>query len=153
MILTLGVTVPHGWRTGATADGRRARTPVSDSMSPTNGADRKGPTAVLKSASKIDMIRIMQGGILNLKFSKAALEGDRALRKFAQLVRTYLVDLRGLELQINAVDAATLRDAQKHPERYSDLIIRVAGYSARFVELAREMQDDLIARTEHSTVV
>jgi formate C-acetyltransferase len=150
MILTLGVTVPHGWRTGATADGRRATTPVSDSMSPTNGADRNGPTAVLKSASKIDMVRIMQGGILNLKFSKAALEGDRALRKFAQMVRTYLVDLKGIELQANVVDAATLREAQKNPEENADLIIRVAGYSARFVELAREMQDDLIARTEHS---
>lgn len=152
MILTLGVTVPHGWKTGATADGRGATTPVSDSMSPTNGADRNGPTAVLKSASKIDMVRMMQGGILNLKFSKAALEGDRALRKFAHLVRTYLVDLKGIELQANVIDAMTLRDAQKHPENHPDLIIRIAGYSARFVELAREMQDDIIARTEHSMV-
>lgn len=152
MILTLGVTVPHGWRTGATADGRMARSPVSDSMSPTNGADRKGPTAVLKSASKIDMVRMMQGGILNLKFSKTALEGEGALRKFAQMVRTYLVDLRGIELQVNVVDAETLRDAQRYPENYADLIIRIAGYSARFVELAREMQDDIIARTEHSAV-
>ena len=152
MILTLGVTVPHGWRTGATADGRKAGTPVSDSMSPVNGADKNGPTAVLKSASKIDMIRIMQGGILNLKFAQTALDGERALRKFAHLVRTYLVDLKGIELQVNVVDAEVLRKAQKHPEKYADLIIRVAGYSARFVELAREMQDDLIARTEHSMV-
>jgi formate C-acetyltransferase len=151
-ILTLGSTVPHGWRTGATADGRKAKTPVSDSMSPTNGADKNGPTAVLKSASKIDQIRIMQGNVLNLKFSRTALEGDMALRKFVQLVRTYLIDLKGMELQVNVVDAATLRDAQRHPEKYQDLIIRVAGYSARFVELAKELQDDLIARTEHSMI-
>jgi len=152
MILTLGSTVPHGWKTGATADGRNARTPVSDSMSPANGADKIGPTAVLKSASKIDQIRIMQGNVLNLKFSKSSLEDERALRKFTQLVRTYLVDLRGLELQVNVVDANTLREAQKHPEKYSDLIIRVAGYSARFVELAKEMQEDIIARTEYETI-
>lgn len=151
-ILTLGSTVPHGWKTGATADGRNARTPVSDSMSPTNSADKVGPTAVLKSASKIDQIRIMQGNVLNLKFSKSVLEDKRALRKFAQLVRTYLVDLKGLELQVNVVDANTLREAQKHPEKHSDLIIRVAGYSARFVELAKEMQDDVIARTEYETI-
>lgn len=152
MILTLGSTVPHGWRTGATADGRKAKTPVSDSMSPTNGADKNGPTAVLKSASKIDQIRIMQGNVLNLKFSKSVFKGREALRKFVQLVRTYLVDLKGMELQVNVVDAATLREAQKNPEKYKDLIIRVAGYSARFVELAKELQDDIIARTEHGDI-
>jgi len=152
LILTLGSTVPHGWRTGATADGRKAKTPVSDSMSPTNGADKNGPTAVLKSASKIDQIRTMQGNILNLKFNRSILEDERALRKFALMIRTYLVDLKGLEVQVNVIDSKTLRDAQKHPEKYKDLIIRVAGYSARFVELAKEMQDDIIARTEHEAL-
>jgi len=151
-IITLGITIPFGWTTGATANGRNAKTPISDSMGPTNGADKNGPTAVLKSASKIDQIRMMQANILNLKFSKSALQDERSLRKFVQLVRTYLVDLKGQELQVNVVDANTLREAQKHPEEYLDLIIRVAGYSARFVELAKEMQNDLITRTEHETI-
>lgn len=151
-ILTLGATVPHGWKTGATADGRKATTPVSDSMSPTNGADHQGPTAVLKSASKIDQIRIMHGNILNLKFSRTALDGSHSRVKLAQLLKTYLVNLKGMEVQVNVVDSKILKLAQKNPEEYRDLIIRVAGYSARFVELAREMQDDLIARTEHQVV-
>jgi pyruvate formate-lyase/glycerol dehydratase family glycyl radical enzyme len=152
MILTLGATVPHGWKTGATADGRKATMPVSDSMSPSNGADKEGPTAVLKSASKIDQTRLMEGNVLNLKFSRTALDGDEALHKFADLVCAYLIDLKGQEVQVNVVDGATLRDAQKHPENYQDLVIRVAGYSARFVELDKELQDDIIRRTEHQTV-
>lgn len=151
-ILTLGSTVPHGWKTGATADGRKATMPVSDSMSPTNGADHEGPTAVLKSASKIDQIRTMQGNILNLKFSRTAVDSLEARMKLAQLLRTYLVNLKGMEVQINVVDSKILRMAQIKPEEYRDLIIRVAGYSARFVELAKELQDDIIARTEHEEV-
>ncbi len=151
-ILTLGATVPHGWKTGATADGRKATTPVSDSMSPTNGVDHQGPTAVLKSASKIDQIRIMHGNILNLKFSRTALDSAQARLKLAQLLRTYLVNMKGMEVQVNVVDSKVLKSAQINPEEYRDLIIRVAGYSARFVELAREMQDDLIARTEHEQI-
>jgi len=151
-ILTLGATVPHGWKTGATADGRKATTPVSDSMSPTNGADYQGPTAVLKSASKIDQIKIMHGNILNLKFSRTALDGTQSRVKLAQLLKTYLVNLKGMEVQVNVVDSKILKLAQQNPEEYRDLIIRVAGYSARFIELAKEMQDDLIARTEHQQV-
>ncbi|MDD4088070.1 MAG: formate C-acetyltransferase/glycerol dehydratase family glycyl radical enzyme [Tissierellia bacterium] len=150
-ILTLGGTVPHGWKTGATADGRKATTPVSDSMSPSNGSDREGPTAVLLSASKINQSRILEGNVLNLKFAKTALgEGD-SLQKFVDLIDTYLNDLGGQEVQVNVVDGATLKEAQKNPVNYQDLIIRVAGYSARFVELAKELQDDIIWRTEHNT--
>ncbi len=148
-ILTLGSTVPHGRKTGATANGRKAKTPTSDSMSPTNGADKFGPTAVLNSASKIDQVRTMQGNILNIKFSKMVFQDRDSLKRLADLIRTYLVDLKGLELQINVVDTAVLKEAQSNPEKYSDLIIRVAGYSARFVELSKAMQDDIIGRTEN----
>jgi len=148
-VLTLGGTVAHGWKTGATANGRKAKEPVSDSLSPVNGADKEGPTAVLLSASKIDQSRLAAGNVLNLKFSKTAFGEGESLQKFVDLVDAYLIDLKGQEVQFNVVDAKILREAQKYPERYKDLIIRVAGYSARFVELAKELQDDIIARTEH----
>lgn len=148
MILTLGGTVPHGWKTGATADGRLEKTPVSDSMSPTNGSDVNGPTAVLMSASKIDQVRVLEGTILNLKFSKGLLETDEAKKQFVNLYSTYLEDLNGQEVQFNIVSSEDLRKAQENPDEYRDLIIRVAGYSARFVELSKELQDDIITRTE-----
>lgn len=151
-VLTLGGTVPHGWKTGATADGRKATIPVSDSMSAANGTDKEGPTAMLLSASKIDQTKIVEGNVVNLKFSKMALEKEEDLRKMVAMVSTYFHDLGGQEVQINVVDTAVLRDAQQHPENYQDLIIRVAGYSARFVELAPELQDDIIRRTEHESV-
>lgn len=148
MILTLGGTIPHGWKTGATADGRLSGTPVSDSMSPSNGTDTEGPTAVLLSAGKINQSCALEGNVLNLKFSRAMFgEGD-FMKKFVDLYSTYLIDLGGQEVQVNVVSSADLRDAQLHPEKYQDLIIRVAGYSARFVELSRELQNDIITRTE-----
>ena len=148
-LFTLSATVPHGWRTGATANGRRAKTPVSDSISPTNGADLQGPTAVLSSASRLDHVRCGGGNVLNMKFTPGALESQGTLNKFAMLLKTYLTDLGGFELQINVASAKTLRAAQDNPELYRDLIIRVSGYSARFVELAQDIQDDIISRTEH----
>ena len=152
MILTLGATVPHGWKTGATADGRNSTMPVSDSMSPANGTDTFGPTAVLQSSSKIDQTKLMQANVLNLKFAKSALNSKEDTEKFTQLFTTYLVDMEGQELQVQVIDGKEMREAQKHPENYQDLIVRVAGYSARFVELAKELQDDIIARTEHQAV-
>lgn len=152
MILTLGGTVPHGWKTGATADGRLATTPVSDSMSPANGADLEGPTAVLLSASRIDQKRLMQGNVLNLKFSKTAFGEADSTDKFVNLIDTYLLDLKGQEIQVNVVDSQTLKAAKQNPDEYRDLVIRVAGYSARFVELAEELQDDIIARTENEEI-
>ena len=151
-LFTLSSTVPHGWRTGATADGRRARLPISDSISPTNGADSQGPTAVLQSASKLDHMRCGGGNVLNMKFTPGALESQGSLEKFASLVKTYLTDLGGYEVQVNVASVETLRAAQENPERYCDLIIRVSGYSARFVELSAEIQNDIIARTEHAAV-
>lgn len=152
MILTLGATVPHGWKTGATADGRKATTPVSDSLSPSNGSDTHGPTAVLNSAAKIDQTKLAQSNVLNLKFASSAINTPEDMKKFTQLYTTYLTDMRGQELQVQVIDGEKMRDAQKHPENYQDLIVRVAGYSARFVELATELQDDIIARTEHQAV-
>lgn len=151
-ILTLGATVPHGWTTGATADGRKAIMPIGDSMSASNGADREGPTAMLLSASKIDQTRTMEGNVVNLKFTKMALDAEENLKQLTNLVTTYFDDLKGQEVQVNVVDESTLKDAQLNPENYQDLIIRVAGYSARFVELAKELQDDIIRRTEYQTL-
>ncbi len=152
MILTLGGTVPHGWKTGATADGRKSTMPVSDSMSPSNEGSSEGPTAVLLSASKINQSHILEGNVLNLKLSKTAIASKESKKKLMSLVSTYFNPLNGQEVQFNVVSSRTLKDAQEHPENYKDLIIRVAGYSARFVELARELQNDIIARTEHETI-
>lgn len=152
MILTLGGTVPHGWKTGATADGRKSKMPVSDSMSPSNEGNSEGPTAVLLSASKIKQSHILEGNVLNLKLSKTAIASEDAKKKLMSLVSTYFSPLNGQEVQFNVVSTETLKDAQKHPEKYKDLIIRVAGYSARFIELARELQNDIIARAEHERI-
>ena len=132
---------------GATPDGRKATMPVSDGISPVQGADREGPTAVMKSAAKIDHVRT-GGTLLNLKFSPQALEGDAGIDKLASLVRSYF-KLDAHHVQFNVVTAATLRDAQAHPERYRDLIVRVAGYSDYFCDLTKPLQDEIIARTEH----
>ena len=148
----LSGTVPFGRRTGATADGRKARAPISDSIAPTNGADQNGPTSVLCSASKIDHGRCTGGNILNIKFTPSALESAGNFEKFSSLLKTYLCDLKGFEVQVNVVSGEMLRNAQKTPEEYRDLIIRVAGYSARFIELSKDIQDDIIARTENVAV-
>lgn len=152
MILTLGATVPHGWKTGATADGRNSTMPVSDSMSPSNLGESAGPTAVLLSASKIDQKRVLQGNVLNLKLNKTAIRERESKEKMMDLVSTYFNTLKGQEVQFNVVDGKVLRDAQENPENYKDLIIRIAGYSARFIELAKELQDDIIAREEHVAI-
>jgi len=139
--------VYFGSVTGATPDGRRAYTPVSDGISPVQGADRLGPTAVMKSAAKMDHVRT-GGTLLNLKFSPQALADETGIDKLASLVRSYF-RLDGHHVQFNVVDAATLRAAQAHPEQYRDLIVRVAGYSDYFCDLTKALQDEIIARTEH----
>ena len=151
-LFSLSVSLPFGWHTGALPDGRKATTPLADGISPSHGMDVKGPTAVMKSVSKLDHIHLTQGAILNMKFTPTALQGERNLRKFTQLCRAYLNKLCGLHVQFNVVSADTLRDAQAHPEKYQDLVIRVTGYSAKFIELSHEMQDDIINRTEHTAV-
>jgi formate C-acetyltransferase len=132
---------------GATPDGRRAGIPLSEGISPVQGADRKGPTAVLKSAAKIDHLRT-GGTLLNQKFTPQLLADDDGLDKVAHLVRSYF-RMDGHHIQFNVVSADTLRKAQKEPEKYRDLIVRVAGYSDYFVDLGTDLQDEIIHRTEH----
>ena len=133
--------------TGATPDGRWAEEPLSEGISPVQGADRNGPTAVIKSASKMDHIKT-GGTLLNQKFTPQVLEGDQGLEKLSHLIRSYF-KLDGHHIQFNVVSADTLRDAQKNPEKYSDLIVRVAGYSDYFNNLSKKLQDEIITRTEH----
>ncbi len=133
---------------GATPDGRRAGTPLSEGISPVQGADRHGPTAVLRSAAKMDHART-GGTLLNQKFSPQLLADEAGLDQLVQLVRTYF-RLDGHHIQFNVVDADTLRAAQRNPEQYRDLIVRVAGYSDYFCDLGQALQDEIIARTEHA---
>ena len=146
-MLPTTVHVYFGSVVGATPDGRKAGSPLSEGISPVQGADRNGPTAVIKSVTKMDHART-GGTLLNQKFTPQVLEGDDGLDKFAQLIRTYF-NLDGHHIQFNVVDAETLRAAQENPDQYRDLIVRVAGYSDYFCDLSRALQDEIIARTEH----
>ncbi|MDP3581000.1 MAG: pyruvate formate lyase family protein, partial [Ignavibacteria bacterium] len=132
---------------GATPDGRYAKEPVSEGISPVQGADVHGPTAVIKSASKIDHLRT-GGTLLNQKFTPNFLATDDGIEKVVNLVRTYF-RLDGHHIQFNVVNAELLKEAQKHPEKYRDLIVRVAGYSDYFVDLGIDLQNEIINRTEH----
>jgi trans-4-hydroxy-L-proline dehydratase len=139
--------VYFGSVTGATADGRKAWTPLSEGISPVQGADRKGPTAVLKSAGKMDHVRT-GGTLLNQKFTPHLLDDEKGIENLSHLVRSYFT-LGGHHIQFNVVNAETLRTAQAHPEQHRDLIVRVAGYSDYFCDLSKALQDEIIARTEH----
>ncbi len=134
--------------TGATPDGRLAFEPLSEGISPVQGADVNGPTAVIKSAAKIDHLRT-GGTLLNQKFTPQLLEDESGITKLTQLVRTYF-RMDGHHIQFNIVNAETLKEAQKEPEKYKDLIVRVAGYSDYFVDLTTELQNEIIKRTEQS---
>ncbi|MCW8805977.1 MAG: glycyl radical protein [Ignavibacteriaceae bacterium] len=140
--------VYFGSVTGATPDGRLDGLPVSEGISPVQGADVNGPTAVLKSAAKIDHLRT-GGTLLNQKFSPQIFEGEDSINKIVSLIRAYF-KMDGHHIQFNVVDAETLREAQMHPENYRDLIVRVAGYSDYFVDLTPELQEEIIKRTEHT---
>lgn len=132
---------------GAMPDGRKAKEPLSEGISPFQGSDRQGPTAVIKSASKIDHLRT-GGTLLNQKFSPQFFEDEENINKIVSLIRTYF-RLDGHHIQFNVVTADTLRKAQKEPEKYRDLIVRVAGYSDYFVDLGIDLQEEIIRRTEH----
>lgn len=131
---------------GATPDGRHAGMPLSEGISPFQGMDRKGPTAVLKSAAKIDHLKT-GGTLLNQKFTPDFFKDEQSIRKVRQLIRSYF-RMKGHHIQFNVVSADTLRDAQVHPENYQDLIVRVAGYSDYFNDLGTDLQDEIIRRTE-----
>jgi formate C-acetyltransferase/4-hydroxyphenylacetate decarboxylase large subunit len=147
-MLAISTHTPFGKACGATPDGRKAGESLCDGVtSPAPGTDVKGPLSVLLSAGKIDHTRI-RGGLHNMKFHPSAVEGPEGSRKLLCLIKTYF-DHPGFQIQFNIVDGRTLRDAQEHPENHRDLIVRVAGFSAFFVELGRAVQDQIIARTEH----
>jgi len=147
-LLPTTVHVYFGSVVGASANGRQAGRPLSDGISPTQGADTHGPTAVIRSVGKIDHVRT-GGTLLNQRFLPDVLKDEAGLRKVADLVRTYF-RLDGHHIQFNVVDSETLRRAQEHPEENRDLIVRVAGYSDYFHRLDRPLQDEVIARTAHS---
>jgi formate C-acetyltransferase len=140
--------VYFGSVTEATPDGRHAWEPLSDGISPTQGADRHGPTAVIQSAAKLDHART-GGTLLNQKFSPRLVEGESGLDHLAHLVRAYF-KLDGHHIQFNIVTAETLREAQREPEKHRDLIVRVAGYSDYFCDLTPGLQGEIIARTEQT---
>jgi pyruvate formate-lyase/glycerol dehydratase family glycyl radical enzyme len=148
-LLPTTVHVYFGRVIGATPDGRRAGQPLSEGISPVQGADRNGPTGVIKSAAKVDHVRT-GGTLLNQKFTPQILEGEEGITNLAHLVRSYF-RLDGHHVQFNVVTAETLREAQKHPESYRDLIVRVAGYSDYFVDLSPDLQDEIIRRTAHDS--
>jgi formate C-acetyltransferase len=139
--------VYFGSVTGATADGRKAFTPLSEGISPSQGVDRQGPTSVIRSASKIDHLRT-GGTLLNQKFSPSFFHDEDSFSCLTALIRSYFT-LDGHHIQFNVVNAETLRAAQKHPELYRDLIVRVAGYSDYFNDLSEDLQNEIIIRTEH----
>lgn len=146
-LLPTTVHVYFGSVMGATPDGRKAGMPLSEGVSPVQGADRHGPTAVIKSVAKMDHVRT-GGTLLNQKFTPQLLQDEEGINRLVQLVRTYF-KLDGHHIQFNVVDADTLRQAQQHPDQYRDLIVRVAGYSDYFCDLSKTLQDEIIARTEH----
>ncbi len=139
--------VYFGSVTGATPDGRPARRPLSEGISPVQGADRHGPTAVIKSAAKMDHLKA-GGTLLNMKFTPALVATEDGVDKWAHLVRSYF-KMDGHHIQFNVVRADTLREAQASPEEHRDLIVRVAGYSDYFCDLSKELQEEIIERTEH----
>lgn len=146
---SLTANVPEGEVTGATPDGRLAGEALADNVSPHAGSDMNGPTAVLRSVSKVDHSRFVNGNILNLKLHPTAVDSRENVFKLAHMIKTFLVDLKGNQIQFNIVSADELRKAKEEPEKYRNLIVKVAGYSAYFVTLDKKLQDQVIARTEH----
>jgi len=142
--------VYFGSVTGAMPDGRRAGLPLSEGISPVQGADRRGPTAVVKSAARMDHVKT-GGTLLNMKFSPGLVATDDGIDKWGHLVRSYF-KMDGHHVQFNVVTAETLRQAQANPEQHRDLIVRVAGYSDYFCDLSLELQEEIISRTEHREI-
>lgn len=143
----VSANVPLGVQTGATPDGRLAGTPIADGVSPTAGKDVNGPTAAANSVAMLDHGIASNGTLYNQKFHPSALSGESGLENFVNLIRSYF-DRKGMHVQFNVVSRETLLDAQKNPENYKHLVVRVAGYSALFTTLSKSLQDDIIRRTE-----
>jgi formate C-acetyltransferase len=146
--LTMTTHQGFGKFVGALPSGRKATDAFANGLAPRDGCDHKGPTACLKSVSKLDYAIATNGVAVNIKFNPEHLTGEQGTHVFGSLVKTYF-ELGGMHLQVNVVDRDTLLDAQENPEKHSGLAVRVAGYSAYFTDLTREVQDEIIARTEH----
>ena len=143
----VSANVPLGLQTGATPDGRLAGAPIADGVSPTAGCDVNGPTAAANSVAKLDHGIASNGTLFNMKFHPSALKGASGIEGFISLIRAFF-DQKGMHMQFNVVSRETLRDAQRNPENYKNLVVRVAGYSAMFTTLSKSLQDDIINRTE-----
>ena len=147
---SISANVPFGAQTMATPDGRKAGTPLAEGASPASGTDYLGPTAVIGSVGKLPTGAILGGVLLNQKLNPATLDNESDRQKLMALLRTFFEDHKGWHIQYNIVSRETLIEAKKHPDRYRDLVVRVAGYSAFFTALSPDAQDDIIARTEHT---
>lgn len=145
----VSANVPLGYQTGATPDGRLAHMPVADGVSPSSGRDVMGPTATCNSVAKLDHAIASNGTLFNMKMHPTAMAGEKGLESFVALVRGFF-DQKGMHMQFNVVDRATLLDAQAHPEKYAGLVVRVAGYSALFTTLSKSLQDEIIRRTQQA---
>jgi len=146
---TVTAHIMFGKMLGATPDGRKSGEPIADAISPRQGFDINGPTAYLRSAAKLPHIKLVNGDQLNIRFSPATVRGADGAAKLKELILTYF-DLGGMQVQFNVVGTDELREAQKTPQEYKDLIVRIAGFSTFFVTLSPELQNDFITRTEQS---
>ncbi|CAM3738171.1 MULTISPECIES: glycyl radical diol dehydratase GrpM [Rahnella] len=146
-IYPVSANVLFGKDVAALPDGRMAKEPLADGVSPRQGKDTQGPTAAANSVAKLDHFIASNGTLYNQKFLPSSLAGEQGLRHFSGLVRNYF-DKKGMHVQFNVIDRKTLIEAQNNPQQHQDLVVRVAGYSAQFVVLAKEVQDDIISRTE-----
>jgi formate C-acetyltransferase len=146
--ITMTANIPLGYAVGALPDGRKAGEPLSEGgISPYQGRNVSGPTATMRSVAKLDQVKLTNGSILNMRFSPSAVKDEAKMRKFASLIRTFC-ETGGNLVQFNFIGNDQLHDAQRHPEQYKDLLVRVATYSAFFVELSPALQNDLIERIE-----
>ncbi|NHI93998.1 MAG: hypothetical protein EAX96_16030 [Candidatus Lokiarchaeota archaeon] len=145
---SMGLHVLEGFLTIASADGRKAYQPISNSLSPVNQVEKNGTTAILKSISKLNYELATNGVAVNIRFHPLSVKGDEKLEKYYNLIDTYF-KLGGMQVQPNVVSTEVLRDAQKHPENYPDLLVKIGGYNALFVDLGSPIQNDIIDRLEN----
>jgi formate C-acetyltransferase len=124
--------------------------PLTDGISPEPSSERNGVIGAIKSASKLFRMAKIVGTLHNMKLSPVLLQDERGLNNFAAVLKSYMVDMKGWHSQFNVISADTLKDAQKHPEKYPNLIVKVAGYSAYFAELDKSVQNEIIGRTEYA---
>lgn len=151
-LFAVSINVPFGLVTGASAEGRKSMKPLADGgISPAAGTERKGLLAVIKSAARIDNLLATNGTLLNVRLSPSIFDREEEMIKLVSLLKSYN-EMGGYHIQFNVIDNEVLRKAQKNPEEYKGLMVRVAGYSAYFVELNPEVQEDIISRTIHGSL-